>query len=150
MADTDADPRGLTGAFTLAHGRYRIVRAIAEGGTASVHLGYDTDAEVWRAVKILLPEFARRPALRHRFEVEGRTMMSLQHPNVIEVTDAGVDEDAAYMVMEFAEGGCLTDWVDKHGAMPPRVTATSARQPPSPSGPCPSSRQASARLSRCN
>ena len=39
------------------------------------------------------------------------------------------------------------------GAMPPRVMATTARQPPprspaSPSGPSPSSRHASARLSR--
>ena len=34
------------------------------------------------------------------------------------------------------------------GAMPPRVIATTARQAPSSPGPCLSSRQASARLSR--
>lgn len=115
------DGAGPSGSFSLADGRYLVVRRIAEGGTASVHLAYDTRAATWRAVKILLPEFARRPALRHRFEVEARTMMRLVHPNIIRVLDAGVDEDAAFMAMEFAEGGCLTDWVDAHGAMPPRM-----------------------------
>ena len=51
------------------------------------------------------------------------------------------------VVSVFNAGGSAWIFTIIAGAMPPRVIATTARQPPS-SGPCPSSRQASARLSR--
>ncbi|MBX2800901.1 MAG: serine/threonine protein kinase [Myxococcales bacterium] len=106
---------------TLADGRYVLVRKVAEGGTAIVHLGYDTWTETWRAVKTLQPEFAERPALRHRFEREAATMKSLSDEHIIAVYDAGVDEEVAYMVMEFAEAGSVIDWVERNGPMPPRM-----------------------------
>ncbi|MCB9687035.1 MAG: serine/threonine protein kinase [Alphaproteobacteria bacterium] len=105
----------------IANGRYILVRKLAEGGTAIVHLGYDTETGQWRAVKTLLAEYSKRPALRHRFEIEGRTMAELEHPNIIRVYDAGQDGDTAWLVMEFAEGGSVIDWVEQHGRMPPRM-----------------------------
>ena len=69
-------------AATLAGGRYVLVRPIAEGGTAAVFLGWDSWSHEWRAVKTLLPDFATRAALRHRFEVygpEGELVVYLHH-----------------------------------------------------------------------
>ncbi len=109
---------GAPQAKSLGDGRYLLVRKLAEGGTAQVYLGYDTWSEEWRAVKTLLPEYTARPALRHRFEIEARTMKDLDHPNIIEVYDAGVDGENAFMVMEYAEGGSIIDWVDQYGPMP--------------------------------
>lgn len=106
---------------SLADGRYLLVRKLAEGGTAIVYLGYDTKAEEWRAIKTLLPEYTKRPALRNRFEREAQMMKELKHPNIIPVYEAGTDGDTAYMVMEFAEAGSVIDWVERHGAMPPRM-----------------------------
>jgi serine/threonine protein kinase len=106
---------------SLANGRYILVRKLAEGGTAIVHLGYDTVEQQWRAVKELLPEYAKRPALRHRFEREAETMRELRHPNIIEVFAHGTEDETAYLVMEFAEGGSVIDWVEKNGPMPPRM-----------------------------
>ncbi len=34
-------PPAIEGARSLQHGHYVLVRKIAEGGTAEVHLGYD-------------------------------------------------------------------------------------------------------------
>jgi len=115
--------RPPSGQTLLADGRYILVRKVAEGGTASVHLGYDTWTDQWRAVKTLLPEYAKRPALRHRFECEAATMKSLSHTNIIAVYDAGTDDEKAWMVMEFAEGGSVIDWVEQNGAMPPRMAS---------------------------
>jgi serine/threonine protein kinase len=106
---------------TLASGRYVLVRKLAEGGTAIVHLGYDTVEQQCRAVKELLPEYAKRPALRHRFEREGETMRELRHPNIVRVYDAGSEDETAFLVMEFAEAGSVIDWVEKNGPMPPRM-----------------------------
>ena len=114
-------PTAQASQHTLADGRYVLVREVAEGGTALVHLGFDTWTDQWRAIKTLLPEYAKRPALRHRFEREAATMKALSHPNIIAVYDGGIDDDVAYMVMEYAEGGSVTDWIERHGPMPPRM-----------------------------
>lgn len=127
-AEPPEKPRPPEGSFSLCSGRYRIVRKIAQGGMASVHLAWDCQQEVWRAVKILLPEFAEREALRVRFAREAQTMAAIGHDNVLRIHDAGVDGDAAYMVMEYAEGGCVTDWIRRHGAMPPRLATEVALQ----------------------
>jgi serine/threonine protein kinase len=106
---------------TLRLGRYVLVRKLAEGGTASVHLGWDRDERAYRAIKTLLPEYAKRPALRQRFENEARTMQSLVHPNIVTVFDAGQEKDGAWLVMELCEGGSIVDWLEQHGRLPPRL-----------------------------
>ncbi len=116
---------------SLAGGRYVLVRPIAEGGTAAVFLGWDTWSHEWRAVKTLLPDFAARSSLRHRFEVEARTMAMLEHEHIIRVHDAGIEtttdsitgenRETAFMVMDYAEGGSVVDWVEAFGPMPPRL-----------------------------
>src|SRR5262245_50625122 len=88
---------------TIAGGRYTLVRKIADGGTAVVYQAFDNVDNAWRAIKMLLPEYAKRPTLRNRFEREGNTMKGLDHPNIIRVYDAGGDTDSAWLVMEYAE-----------------------------------------------
>ena len=59
----------------------------------------------------------------------------------------GIEELSAHESKRPGDGWFKFDQTIIAGAMPPRVIATTARHAPS-SGPCPSSRQASARLSR--
>ena len=117
-------PTAIHGARSLQHGHYVLVRKIAEGGTAEVHLGYDAWSSEWRAIKTLLPDYSKRPALRHRFEREAETMKALSHPNIIRVFDAGSDGEVAWLVMEYAEGGSIIEWVERHGPMPPHLAVT--------------------------
>jgi len=117
-------PPAIEGARSLQHGHYVLVRKIAEGGTAEVHLGYDAWSSEWRAIKTLLPDYSKRPALRHRFEREAETMKALSHPNIIRVFDAGSDGEVAWLVMEYAEGGSIIEWVERHGPMPPQRAVT--------------------------
>src|SRR5687768_974878 len=112
------------GGRSLHHGHYVLVRKIAEGGTAEVHLGYDSWSSEWRAIKTLLPDYSKRPALRHRFEREAETMKALAHPNIIRVFDAGSEGEVAWLVMEYAEGGSIIDWVEQYGPMPPRLAVS--------------------------
>ncbi len=106
---------------SLADGRYLLVKPLGEGGMATVFRAFDQRLQVWRAVKILSPEYSSKPRLRARFETEAQTMALLEHRHIVRVYDVGVDGAFAYIVMELVEGGSLVDWLERHGVMPPRM-----------------------------
>jgi len=49
-----------------------------------------------------------------RFFLEARTVSRIRHPNIIEVTDFGYEDDLPFIVMEFLEGETLGDRLQKH------------------------------------
>jgi len=106
---------------SLAEGRYLLVEQLGEGGMATVYRAFDQRLQVWRAVKILLPDYAGKKKIRKRFEAEAQTMALLEHPNIVRVYDVGSEGNCAYIVMELLLGGCLVDWLEAHGPMPPRM-----------------------------
>lgn len=105
----------------LANGRYLLVKRLGEGGMATVYRGFDQRLQVWRAIKVMLPEYARKKKIMARFETEAQMMAMLEHPNIVRVYDVDREGDFPYIVMELVEGGCLVDWVEEHGPMPPRL-----------------------------
>jgi serine/threonine-protein kinase len=111
----------MTMPTSLTDGRYLLVSPLGEGGMATVYRGYDQRLQVWRAVKILAPQYASKPKLRSRFEAEAQTMALLEHRNIVRVYDVGHDGPYAYIVMELVEGGSLVEWLERNGAMPPRM-----------------------------
>lgn len=105
----------------LADGRYVLLGRIGRGGMAGVYAAWDTAHEEWRAIKVLLPKHARDGGLRMRFEREGLTMQSLQHPNLVRVFEVGSGEKLPFLVMELINAGSLYRWTKTHGPMPPRM-----------------------------
>ena len=106
---------------SLASGRYLLVTPLGEGGMAMVYRAFDQRLQVWRAVKILSAQYAKKPKLKARFESEAQTMALLEHPNICRVYDVGHDGISAYIVMELIESGSLVDWLEANGPMPPRM-----------------------------
>lgn len=85
---------------------YRIGRQIGSGDHASVHLAHHASrGEV--AVKVVAPRIARQTGLRERFLRAAETARRLDHPNVVRVYDAGVDDEWMFVVMEYLRGGDL-------------------------------------------
>ncbi|MEZ4238267.1 MAG: serine/threonine-protein kinase [Myxococcota bacterium] len=109
------------GAPRLADGRYALLARIGRGGMAGVYAAWDLEIEEWRAIKVLLPKHARDGGLRMRFEREGHTMKSLQHPNLVRVYGVGSGEKLPFLVMELINAGSLYRWTKTHGAMPARM-----------------------------
>lgn len=107
----------------LSHGRYLLVQRLGEGGMATVYRAFDQRLQVWRAIKVLLPEYAKKKKILQRFDAEAQTMALLEHPNIVRVYDVGVEDAHAYIVMELVEGGSLVDWLETNGPMPPRMAA---------------------------
>ena len=106
---------------SIADGRYTLVEPLGVGGMATVFKAFDQRLQVWRAVKVLAPQYSNRPSLRDRFEAEARTMASLEHRHIVRVYDVGRAGGSPYIVMELVDGGTLVDWVKQHGPMPPRL-----------------------------
>ena len=73
----------------------------------------------WVAVKVLSAEFDD-PAEVRRFETEARALGRLsQHPNVVDVYDAGVSpEGQAFLVMRLYGNGSLADRIRQSGPAP--------------------------------
>jgi len=99
-------------------GRYELLEPAGEGGMAVV----------WRALVRGAGKFARPVAVKRihatkgadnhfirLFEEEARVGAGLQHPNVVQIMDFGVDDDGDYfLVMEWIEGLDLHHWVRSH------------------------------------
>lgn len=88
-------------------GRYRIDSLIGEGGMGSVLRGFDEMLQRDVAIKILSPQFVRRPNFRERFLQEARTAARLRHPGIVQVYDFGEAPSQLYIVMEFIPGDNL-------------------------------------------
>ncbi len=89
-------------------GRYRLKEGLAMGGMGAVfkvsHLELDKDF----ALKIIHPGLASRTSARRSFLRESRVLSRLMHPNIVQITDFGTDENfGAYLVMEYLKGESL-------------------------------------------
>lgn len=79
------------------------------------------------ALKVLRDEHASSADLKARFEREARMLSQLSHPNVITVTDFGVDGAQPFLVMDLQGGRDLTDLLAE-GPLPPARAIELARQ----------------------
>ncbi len=102
-------------------GRYRVDAILGAGGMATVYRATDLRLEREVAVKVLLPNLARDPALAERFDREARLLASVSHPSIAEVFDVEPgDPDAGrepFYVMELCEGGSLADRIASFGRL---------------------------------
>ena len=109
---------------TLLNGRYRIQKRVGRGAMGQVYLARDENLITRRvAVKTIRPDVLSDEDLQEgeaiaRFEREARTAASIQHPNVIGVTDFGKsDEGVFFLVMEFVDGESLYELLRREGTV---------------------------------
>jgi len=97
---------------------YRLVEKLGEGGMGEVWLARDLRLDRDVAVKVLPQGFAANEQYRTRFEREGKTISSLNHPHICTLFDIGSEGDTHFLVMEHLEGESLGDRIRARGAMP--------------------------------
>ena len=100
-------------------GRWRIVRHLGTGGTASVYEALHTELPRRAALKVLHHRYAYSHEMRSRFLREGRAAASLAHPHVVAVHDVGVADDHLFLVMDLLDGEALRDRVRRDGPLAP-------------------------------
>lgn len=101
-----------------AVGNYRLDKILGRGGMGTVYSGEHVYIKKAVAVKILHPQFARYPEAVNRFLREARAATTINHANVVDVTDFGLLPDGlVYFVMEFLDGKSLEDLIEREGAV---------------------------------
>jgi eukaryotic-like serine/threonine-protein kinase len=104
-------------------GRYRLESEIGAGGLGVVYRATHEKLAKSVAIKLLHAHCGENPVMRGRFEREAKTLASLDHPNIVAVTDFGIADDTPYLVMELLEGETLADRLS-HGALAQAEAAT--------------------------
>lgn len=85
-------------------GKWRIVRRIGEGGSATIYEAVHRN-QLRGALKVLRSELRDDPESRERFLFEGRIANQVHHPGIIAVLDDDVLPDGRpFLVMELLEG----------------------------------------------
>ena len=93
-------------------GRYRLLEQIGTGGQGRVYRAEDTELRRTVAVKVMNQTAYAEPQYVEAIRREAQVAASLDHPNIVTVFDSGIENDLAYIVMEFVPDSlnkCLTD-----------------------------------------
>ncbi|HSD25763.1 MAG TPA: protein kinase [Vicinamibacteria bacterium] len=98
-------------------GPYEILAPIGVGGMGEVYRARDTRLARTVAIKVLSEHVSTRPEGRERFEREAQTIAGLSHPGICALYDVGVQDGAAFLVMEHLEGETLAHRLAR-GALP--------------------------------
>jgi formylglycine-generating enzyme required for sulfatase activity/serine/threonine protein kinase len=92
--------------------RYHIIEQLGQGGMATVYKAFDTRLERDVAIKFIRTGLIGPDLLGQmmgRFEIEGKALARLSHPNIVKVHDYGDHEGSPYLVMEYLSGGTLKE-----------------------------------------
>jgi streptogramin lyase len=99
---------------------YRPEELIGQGGMGVVYRARDLRLKRIVALKVMAPELAADQRFRERFAREAELAMSLEHPNVVPIHDAGELDGRLYLVMRLVEGTDLRALLREEGALEPR------------------------------
>ncbi|XP_041071910.1 serine/threonine-protein kinase MARK1 isoform X6 [Carcharodon carcharias] len=108
-------------------GNYRLLKTIGKGNFAKVKLARHvlTGREV--AVKIIDKTQLNPTSLQKLFR-EVRIMKILNHPNIVKLFEVIETEKTLYLIMEYASGGEVFDYLVAHGRMKEKEARAKFRQ----------------------
>ncbi len=96
--------------------RYRIIEPLATGGMARIFRVQHLNLGKEFALKIIHDDLSTDVNMRKAFIREARVSSLLNHPNIVQVTDFGVDDrHGAYLVLEILKGETLFDRLERDG-----------------------------------
>jgi len=88
-------------------GNYRLLGELGRGGMGIIYKAEQVNLGRFVALKVLYPHLVGDPVTVKRFNHEARATALLNHPNIVQIFDVGVDEDLHYFAMEYVPGKTL-------------------------------------------
>ena len=120
----------------LQGGRYRLDSLVGSGGFGNTYLGYQVDLDRKVAIKeFFMKEFCERDEstsqviiptegsrlivdrYKQKFLKEAQMIASLKNEHIIKIYDIFEENNTAYYVMEYVDGGSLKDTVELGGVL---------------------------------
>lgn len=107
---------------SLKGGRYIVKRELGSGGQGTAYLCVDKDKQELPVVlkEYLLPVFVSRQVREEAiktFETEAKLLKSLHHPGIVSLFDFFIEDQRAYLVLEYASGKTLKDLCREEGRL---------------------------------
>ena len=102
-------------------GRYELLKQVAAGGMATVHLARALGVggfERLVAVKVMHPHIGAETEFVTMFLDEARLAARIRHPNVVPTLDVQESPDGLFLVMEYIEGPSLHQLMKAAGKTP--------------------------------
>lgn len=108
-------------------GKYRLLKTIGKGNFAKVKLAKHVPTGKEVAIKIIDKTQLNSSSLQKLFR-EVRIMKMLDHPNIVKLFQVIETEKTLYLVMEYASGGEVFDYLVTHGRMKEKEARAKFRQ----------------------
>ncbi|OQV23675.1 MAP/microtubule affinity-regulating kinase 3 [Hypsibius exemplaris] len=108
-------------------GKYRLMKTIGKGNFAKVKLARHLPTGQEVAIKIIDKTQLNPGSLQKLFR-EVRIMKMLDHPNIVKLFQVIDTEKTLYLVMEYASGGEVFDYLVAHGRMKEKEARAKFRQ----------------------
>ena len=106
----------------LEYGPYEVLEEVGEGATSIVYRAKHRESGDIVALKVMRfdakkAKMARR--LKKLFMTEAALATRVQHPNIVQIYAAEIEEDCAYIAMEFVQGVALREFCTFDKLLPP-------------------------------
>ncbi|KAE9552322.1 hypothetical protein FO519_004447 [Halicephalobus sp. NKZ332] len=108
-------------------GKYKLLKTIGKGNFAKVKLARHTSTGMDVAIKIIDKTALNQSSLQKLFR-EVRIMKQLDHPNIVKLYQVMETETTLFLVMEYASGGEVFDYLVAHGRMKEKEARAKFRQ----------------------
>ncbi len=113
----------------LIAGRYRVLERVGQGGMARIFRVQHAELGKDFALKIIHTALSDDTKVKEMFYREARLASSLDHPNIVLLTDFGVDQRyGAFIVMEYLKGESLHARLRREGKLHQNVVLEVALQ----------------------
>lgn len=101
-------------------GDYDIVSDLGEGTFGSVKLARHTAKGVFVAIKVLEKNRLKEQKDRDRVDREVKILKEIDHPSFVQLYEIIETADRLYLIMEYASGGELFDFIVSKDRLPER------------------------------
>ncbi|KAG1653657.1 MAP/microtubule affinity-regulating kinase 3 [Nymphon striatum] len=108
-------------------GRFRLLKTIGKGNFAKVKLAKHLPTGKEVAIKIIDKTQLNSGSL-HKLYREVKIMKVLDHPNIVKLFQVIQTEKTLYLIMEYASGGEVFDYLVAHGRMKEKEARAKFRQ----------------------
>jgi serine/threonine protein kinase len=109
-------------------GGYQLEEEIGRGSMGVVYRGKQIALSREVAIKILPQTLAKDASYIARFIREAQIIAGLNHPNIVQIYDAGQQNRILYFVMEFVQGPTLASLLSMDGIIPQHLAVEYAAQ----------------------
>lgn len=104
-------------------GGYELEEEIGRGSMGMVYRGRQIALRREVAVKVLSQALAKDASYVARFIREAQIIAGLNHPNIVQIFDAGQQNGLLYFVMEYVQGPTIASLLQLDGAIPQYLAA---------------------------